>query len=250
VVVAVHGLTTPMAAFDTIAQGLGAMGYRVLTYDLYGRGLSDAPKGRQDAAFFVQQLQDLLEDQAVDGDVTLMGYSMGGSIVTAAAAAHPHRVARLILLAPAGIEMREDRFDALCRKLPGVGDWLFLTASGWRMRRELLRGARRGDPEHVIAQQAAQLSRKGYRAAVLASRRGLLAQRQEQEHRLMGCLDIPVIVIWGGQDRIIPLSALGRLAQWNRSAKHEVLEAADHALPYRNGVDVVECLRSVLRERH
>jgi pimeloyl-ACP methyl ester carboxylesterase len=73
VAVCVHGLTTPSFVWYGIAQGLGAIGFRVLIYDLYGRGYSDRPDGPQDSAFFVTQLEDLLEDQGVDGDITLLG---------------------------------------------------------------------------------------------------------------------------------------------------------------------------------
>ena len=52
VAVCVHGLTTPSQVWDSIAEGLAAQGFRVLTYDLYGRGFSDRPPGRQDAGFF------------------------------------------------------------------------------------------------------------------------------------------------------------------------------------------------------
>ena len=83
VAVVIHGLATPMISMDAIAKGLGDIGYRVLAYDLYGRGLSDAPKGAQDRAFFLRQLSDLLAHHNLREDITLAGYSMGGAIATA-----------------------------------------------------------------------------------------------------------------------------------------------------------------------
>ena len=80
VAVCVHGLTTPLQAWDGIAARLAEAGYRVLAYDLYGRGYSDRPGGTQDSAFFLRQLDDLLADQGIAGDITLLGYSMGGAI--------------------------------------------------------------------------------------------------------------------------------------------------------------------------
>ena len=97
VAVCVHGLTAPSIAWRAVARGLASMGYRTLTYDLYGRGYSDRPSGPQDRQFFIKQLQDLLEDQDVTGSFTLLGYSMGGSIATCFAAAFPDRVERLAL---------------------------------------------------------------------------------------------------------------------------------------------------------
>ena len=78
VAVCVHGLTTPSFVWRGLARGLARMGFRVLIYDLYGRGYSDRVQGRQDRVFFLRQLNDLLADQQVNGDITLVGYSMGG----------------------------------------------------------------------------------------------------------------------------------------------------------------------------
>jgi pimeloyl-ACP methyl ester carboxylesterase len=54
-------------------------------------------------------LKALLADQDVSGDLTLLGYSMGGSVITAFAAAQPERIKHLILLAPAGIDLTKHR---------------------------------------------------------------------------------------------------------------------------------------------
>lgn len=124
VVVCIHGLTTPSPVWYAIAQGVSQLGYRVLVYDLYGRGFSDAPKGAQTGDFFAQQLSDLMEHQELDGDVTLMGYSMGGSIATHFTARYPDRVRRLILLASGGAWLRETKLVEWCRTWPFIGDWL------------------------------------------------------------------------------------------------------------------------------
>jgi len=96
VAVLIHGLSTPSAVWQDVAQGLADAGYRVLAYDLYGRGFSDAPSGKQDAEFFVTQLDEILADQGLAEDLTLVGYSMGGAIATAFAATEPHRMKRVI----------------------------------------------------------------------------------------------------------------------------------------------------------
>jgi pimeloyl-ACP methyl ester carboxylesterase len=101
VIVAVHGLTTPGIVWSAVTPILTGLGFRVLSYDLYGRGFSDAARGKQNLDFFVRQLDELLADQKVSDNITLMGYSMGGSILTAFAAAQTHRIARVLLIAPA-----------------------------------------------------------------------------------------------------------------------------------------------------
>src|SRR6056297_2990067 len=74
VAVCVHGLTTPSFVWHGVAQGLGAMGFRVLIYDLYGRGYRDPPGGPQHRAVFPTQHEDMLDDQVVDRHNTLLVY--------------------------------------------------------------------------------------------------------------------------------------------------------------------------------
>ena len=97
VVVCIHGISTPSFVFAATQRSLAALGYRVLTYDLYGRGHSAHPLGKQDAAFFLDQLDHLLRHQEVTGKITLLGFSMGGQVAAAYAAENPDRVSQLVL---------------------------------------------------------------------------------------------------------------------------------------------------------
>lgn len=249
VIIAIHGLTTPSPVWYAVAAGLGRIGYRVVVYDLYGRGFSDAVPGKQDRRFFLRQLEDLLDHLGLEDDLTLMGYSMGGSIATAFAAENPGRMKRLMLIASAGVVMRESRFDRFCRENRGLGDWLALAIGPLLMRRALRR--RLGAPtevEGIVEAQLAEIDGRGFHAAVLSSRRHMLDEVQEDEHRLLSREGVPVVAIWGAKDREIPLRALGTLAQWNRIAKSEVIESADHAVLHSHGSTVAGILRDVLRE--
>jgi pimeloyl-ACP methyl ester carboxylesterase len=249
VIVAIHGLTTPSPVFDAIAKGLGATGYRVLVYDLYGRGHSHTVGGTQDRAFFLRQLDDLLADQGLKEDLTLMGFSMGGAIATAFAARSPERMKRLILLAPSGIEVVADQFDDWTRRVPVIGDWVHAVVARGRMTAALR--ATRALPTEVpgiVDVQLAQLDRPGFLPAVLSSRRAMLSEQLEAEHRRIGREGIPVVAIWGEDDDVVPLRSLGTLAAWNRAAKQEVIKGAGHGLPHTHASDVVTVLREVLRE--
>ena len=245
VIVAIHGLTTPSPVWDQLAEELAEIGYRTLVYDLWGRGLSDALVAKHDRKLYLAQLSDLLEAEGVAEDITLMGYSMGGSIATAYAATHPDKIKRLILLAPGGIEMRESAFSAFCRRVPVIGDSLFLLLAPARMRAQILMD--RNAPQLAEVQKA-ELARRGFFPAVLSSRRHMLAEVQQEEHQALSRMDVPTLAIWGGQDDVIPISALGRLTQWNRHVKQEVVEDAGHALPYSHPDDTASYIIEMLRE--
>lgn len=248
VVVAIHGLTTPSIVWKALIPGLSAMGFRTLTYDLYGRGYSGHPEGEQTRTFFLTQLRDLLESHELEDDLVLMGYSMGGSIATAFAAAEPNRVRRLILITPAGIEMIPDKLADFARDTPIIGDWLMLALGARRLREGVLRGT--GDPlvDEIGEVQIEVLGDKGYLPAVLASQRGMLAETLEEEHRSISRNDIPVLAIWGREDTVIPIRAVGTLAKWNRVARQDVIEGAGHALPFTHPEETGAFIADVLRE--
>jgi pimeloyl-ACP methyl ester carboxylesterase len=248
VAVVVHGLASPLIAMEGLTEGLGKMGYRVLTYDLYGRGLSDAPPGRQNRAFFLRQLSDLLAHQGVTEEITMVGYSMGGSIATAYAAENPHRISRVILFATSGVVTKESDFSRFCRRVPVIGDW----RHGMFVRRRILSAIPLDSPSpyvgRVLSAQRKELSRRGFLPAILSSRRGMLAETMVKDHRKLGREDVPVIAIWAEKDQVVPISALGVLAQWNRFARQEVVAGADHALPYTHSEQLIDALRKALRD--
>ncbi|WP_372570961.1 alpha/beta hydrolase [Ruegeria jejuensis] len=249
VAVCVHGLTTPSFVWDGVTEGLGAMGYRVLTYDLYGRGYSDRPEGKQDAEFFLKQLEEVLEVEEVGDEITLIGYSMGGSIATCYAAKHAQKVRHLVLIAPAGVMITLDRVTRFIRDKAVLGDWLMMLLFPYKHRKET--DAERALPCSVPGMadlQQRELNYKGFIAAVLSSLRGLLSRELEIEHREIHQAGLPVLAIWGQKDKIIPISAMGRLTSWSRMAREEMVEGAGHGLTYTHTQQVLDIMRERLRE--
>ena len=249
VAVCVHGLTTPSFVWLGLAQGLAKMGFRVLIYDLYGRGYSDRIAGLQDKAFFLRQLDDLLVDQGVDGDITLLGYSMGGAIATSFAAAHPDKIRHLVLLAPAGMGLGSNRMIRFITRTKGIGDWLMLALFARQHRKGT--EAERDLPtsvENIVDLQQNELRYRGFIPAVLSSMRGILSHPQKDEHNTVHQAGIPLLAIWGREDNIIPLSAMGTLTQWSRHARQDTIEGAGHGLTYTHTSDVLTCIADALHD--
>jgi pimeloyl-ACP methyl ester carboxylesterase len=55
-VVLVHGFSVPYFIFDPTFQFLTGSGFRVVRYDLFGRGFSDRPEARYNIDLFVNNL--------------------------------------------------------------------------------------------------------------------------------------------------------------------------------------------------
>ena len=249
VLVLVHGLSTPSWVFTGLTRGLTMLGFRVLSYDLYGRGLSARPKVTHDRALFINQLVELLDSQGIKTPVTLLGYSMGGAISTVFAAAFPERVERLILLAPAGIEYHPAPFLARAARSGRFGDWLWGVLGAQLIRQGAIADAKRPNAIPDLAQRIArETATKGYLRAILSSERNMLAEKLEPEHRTLASTGMPVMAIWGETDTTIPLSSMGKLTQWNRNAYQFVVPKADHALGYMRPQEVLAAVKEHLRE--
>ncbi|KAG6871508.1 hypothetical protein C0993_003212, partial [Termitomyces sp. T159_Od127] len=86
-----------------VAPDLASRGFRVLVYDLYGRGYSDAPQTTYDVNLFTIQLALLMQYLRWDRAM-IAGVSMGGGIAMAFTAQFPHLVDdKVVLIASAGV---------------------------------------------------------------------------------------------------------------------------------------------------
>ncbi|KAG2361606.1 Alpha/Beta hydrolase protein [Suillus spraguei] len=107
-IVLIHGLSIPAIVWKDVAPVLASRGYRVLLYDLYGRGYSDAPQVTYDTALYTTQLALLMQHVKWD-NAFIVGLSMGGGIATAFSAHFPHLVnGKVALIASAGIMESSD----------------------------------------------------------------------------------------------------------------------------------------------
>jgi pimeloyl-ACP methyl ester carboxylesterase len=101
-VIAVHGLSANMKAFDFIGERLGGAALQVVALDLRGRGLSDTtPPGTYG---WYAHARDVFEAATVLGfeRFSIMGHSMGAAIALQAAAMDAARLERLVLIDACG----------------------------------------------------------------------------------------------------------------------------------------------------
>ncbi|KAK3905186.1 Alpha/Beta hydrolase protein [Staphylotrichum tortipilum] len=143
----VHGISTSCITLTKLANALVEQkGCRVMLFDLFGRGFSDNPGDLQhDARLYTTQILIALTsspDLAWTGPdaFKLVGYSLGGGIAVHFAAAFPHLVSSLVLLAPAGL-IRPEAFGLATRAVfaSGIIPPRILT---WITRRRLKRPIR------------------------------------------------------------------------------------------------------------
>jgi pimeloyl-ACP methyl ester carboxylesterase len=60
-IILIHGLSIPSLVYRDVAPILASKGYRILLYDLYGRGYSDAPQTVYDTSLYATQFALLMQ---------------------------------------------------------------------------------------------------------------------------------------------------------------------------------------------
>lgn len=198
-----HGFGSSLHTWEDWARLLEGR-FRIIRIDLPGFGLTGAdPSGDYIDARANAVLVALLDRLGL-AQVTLIGNSMGGRIAWRFAAAEPARVERLVLIAPDGFASPGVAYDTPVA-LP-----LVMRVLPYSLPRRLLRGtlastyanpARLG--EAVVELYRDMMLAPGVRPAILA---------RVEQHILpnpvpmLRGLAMPVLVMWGAQDRLIPVA--------------------------------------------
>jgi pimeloyl-ACP methyl ester carboxylesterase len=109
-IVCIHGLTANHTCWASMADVL-ASDYRLIAYDLRGRGESEKPDKGYSLEIHGEDLGRLLDHFKL-GKAILMGHSLGAHIALRFAVKHPARVAKLVLV-DGGLDVRAEILDSL-----------------------------------------------------------------------------------------------------------------------------------------
>jgi pimeloyl-ACP methyl ester carboxylesterase len=198
-VVLVHGFSVPSYVFDKTSADLAAAGFRVIRFDLYGRGWSDRPDVDYDRRLFADQLVELMDTLRIP-TADLLGLSMGGAVVGRFAAEHPERVRSLVLVAPLTRPV-----DISVMAWPGVGEWLLRT---WYLPK--LASSQLEDfphPERMAGwaeRFQPQMRYDGFGHAILSTMRHLSSESSVPDFQKIGENGLPVLLVWGDHDTTVP----------------------------------------------
>ena len=220
-VVLVHGFGADLNAW-MFTQPVLAEGRRVVALDLPGHGGSVKQIGAGDAEAFAATVREALVALGLDR-IHLVGHSMGGAITLTMAQQMPERVASLTLIASAGLgpEINGAFIDG------------FVRAQRRREAQEVL-ALLVHDPALVSRQMVEDVLRykrlDGVPAALeMVARAWFPGGRQTLDLRpAFAALSRPVQLIWGRDDRILPLAHPEALA--GKSPVH-IIDGAGH-LPH------------------
>ena len=245
VVVMVNPFSDPVSIWERNLDALTGLGYRVLRYDLYGRGFSDRPRVTYTLDLFVNQLRELLVALAVPTPVGVVGVSMGGEISAAFTARNPKLVDRLCLIDPEAINVSWKTVFPM--NVPGIGEYLmtvYVIPS--------VLSSPVGDfyqPQAVAGwadRYRPQTTYRGFRRALLSTLRHF-PKDYLAAYRRVGELGTPVLLLWGEKDTSIPISNAARIRGAIPQAEFHPIALAGHLSNYERPDLINPLLRAFFR---
>jgi pimeloyl-ACP methyl ester carboxylesterase len=213
VVVLVPGATLPLAVWEPLVTPLTGSGFRVLRYDLPGRGYSSPLDRRATLRTFTDQIDYLLRGLGIDGRVHLVGLALGALITAAYAAERRANVARIAWIAPDGMSTR---FTAAERVFTAriVGDLLSRFMADRILMARVPRYSKRPEVQSFVRELLEfALSRRDFRSAVLTTVRNLPIHQGETYYAQVAERSIPTCLIWGREDLVTPIQAADLLRE-------------------------------------
>jgi pimeloyl-ACP methyl ester carboxylesterase len=221
----VHGVGASRAVWRLVLPRLAAT-RRVIAPDMPGFG--DTPPAG--VGFDLDAVADRVVELAGVDAFDLVGHSLGGAVAVALAVRRPDAVRRLVLVAPAGLAPRPvEVADALGRAAaPAVHLRRVLgrpfadrPSARWAMFGTTVHDPGRLHPDvarlMLDASEGATRVAEGVREAVVADLRSALAASP-----------VPVGLVWGEADRIVPFAGLAALRELRPDAAVVTLPRTGH----------------------
>ena len=232
-----HGIGNNCQTWAGVIDRL-AESHTVIAPDLLGHGASDKPRGDYSIAAYANGMRDLLTVLDIER-ATVVGHSLGGGIALQFAYQFPERCERLVLVGSGGLG---PELSAGLRAATLPGAELVLTAltgisgplragmqvldrvgklAGWRQVRDVAEAG-----EALLALRDVEARR-----AFLRTLRGVVDARGQAVtalDRIYLADAVPMLVVWGGRDPIVPALHAESVRSLVPSARVEVFPGAGH----------------------
>lgn len=234
-IVLLHGVGDSSESWIPIMADL-AKTHRVLAPDFLGHGNSDKPRADYSAAAFANGVRDLMDVLDIDR-ATVVGHSLGGGIAAQVAYQYPYKVERLVLVDAGGIGRDvspllriatvpfSELFVPLIHTTPGR----LVTKVGIALLKVI--GHDLGRDADELARVLNALPEDGAFDAFTRTLRAVVDWRGQVvtlKDRVYLAEHIPVAVIWGEHDGIIPVEHADQLQATLPHARVSIFEESGH----------------------
>ncbi len=202
-VIMIHGLGSSLHTWKDWAKALDSQ-YRVVRFDMPGAGLSEPDPTHDYSDARVRFLLAALMDQLGIQKAALIGNSIGGRIAWGFAARNPERVTKLVLVSPDGFASPGFAYGK-APKVPAIAGLAKYVLPKIFVKMNVA-------PAYADPSRLSEATLDRYYELLLAPGvRGALIDRMgqtvlEDPEPLLRRITIPVLLVWGEKDALIPIS--------------------------------------------
>jgi pimeloyl-ACP methyl ester carboxylesterase len=254
VVLLLHGLGCDHTTWAPVMDSL-ARTHTVIAPDLLGHGSSDKPRADYSVGGYANGMRDLLTVLGVD-TATVVGHSFGGGVAMQFAYQYPERTERLVLVGSGGLgpdvtpairAITTPGFHQLMALLSAPGLRHVATATMRLLARSRISQVRDlGEVADIYDSFKDPRTRAAIRHVVRAvvDWRGQIVTVADRAYLTEA---MPMCVVWGADDMVIPVSHASNASALAPSARIEIVPNAGH-FPHRDHPErFVKIVRDFMR---
>jgi len=228
----IHGLGNHIECWEANITAL-AQDQRVYALDLPGFGRSDKPQVKLSIPYFTEFVKEFMIVQDVN-KAALIGESMGGAIVLQFALQYPHQVEKMVLADSGGLG-KEVSIYLRMGSLPILGE-LFAHPSRKGSAQLAHRLFYNQDliTDQMIEEDYEISSLPGAQRCLLSALRSMCniwGVKGDVYHPILDRLEeirVPTLVIWGAQDRLLPVAHAHQAAKRLPNARLHIFDPCGH----------------------
>ena len=226
-----HGYTASVYVWRTAAPMLADAGFHVIAPDLIGFGYSEKPRQFEYSIAAQARMISRLMDRLGIGRAHLVGSSYGGAVALTLALDEPERVGKLVLSSAVCNDEPKSHPILRLASLPLVGELITPFVSDSKMfLRKRMHNTLAPANHHLIDTDRIDSIRRPLLAAdahhsLLATSRNWRAERIERDAHL---IKPETLIIWGANDRVIPIASGRRLHKKIPEARMTVIRNCGH----------------------
>ncbi len=218
-IVLVHGLGGSAERWLKVIPQLSPK-YTVIAPDMIGFGYSDKPSTDYTIEFFAKFLSSFIDSLGINKTI-LIGTSLGGQ-VAAECATIDDAIEKLVLVAPSGaMKHSTPTLDAY------VMAALYPNQSSARMAFEMMSNSGTVD-DFTVTDFVKRMATPNAKLAFISS---LLSVKNSQIHDGLRKIQIPTLLVWGKEDKMIPIKYANEFLGSIRNCKFLKLKGIGH-LPH------------------
>lgn len=222
--------------------------YQVITFDNRGAGESDKPEGPYTVPMMAADTAALLDHLGITSAFVL-GHSLGGFIAQELAVTRPDLVSKLILAStnPGGMKVIPITAEAMQVLTDRTGDPVDLIHHGIAIACAPGFAERNKDIVQELTEYrfTNPVPAANYQAQVLAGA-GMSMLSDEQVLQRMQTIQIPVLILFGEHDRVVPPGNAEIMANMLPDARVHILPGSGHMFPIEDPQATVEAVLNFL----